>query len=478
MVAKVGVRVAIVAFVVVLAGVAAALIALSGHLTPAPPAGAPAITCASSAAGAGAPGAPDSTALGNWTTYHGSNARTGDVATAGSIGAVHAAWSRPIALDGQVYAEPLVCGATVFVATENNTVYAINDTNGTILWKTHVGTPVEASTLPCGDIGPVSGITGTPVIDVATRTLYAVAFLPPAVHELFGLDTATGAVTSQVNVTPPGSTANVEQQRGALLLLGDEVYVPYGGLYGDCGPYHGWVVGASTDGSSALLSYQVPTGRAGGIWAPGGIALGPNGNLYVTTGNSDATATFDYGDAVIELSPGLTEVSYFAPTNWAQLNANDIDLGSLAPTVLANGDIFQVGKAGVGYLLSGTDLGGIGGSVTNQSVCSGAYGGTARVGSLVLVPCTNGLVAVSVNAESFSTDWTTAPFSTGSPIVTGSVAWTIDVNTAHLLGFNLTTGSQLFSLPLGAANHFCTPAATPGELFVTGGDQLFAFDLS
>jgi len=414
---------------------------------------------------------------GNWTTYHGSDARSG-YEFQQSFSTVRPSWAGPAALDGQIYAEPLVCGPSIYVATENNSVYAINASTGAIEWRTHLGDPVMSSTLPCGDIGPVSGITGTPVIDAESDTLYVVAFEPPADHVLYSISLGSGVVTGSTDVNPPGSTPNVEQQRGALALLNGVVYVPYGGLFGDCGAYHGWVVGVPTSGSKALLSYEVPTGREGGIWGTGGIVVGPNGNLYVATGNSEATQTFDFGDAVIELSPSLEELDYFAPTNWAELNSNDIDLGSLTPTVLPNGNLFQVGKEGVGYLLNGTHLGGIGGAIYNASVCAGAYGGTARVGNVVIVPCTNGLTAVGVGPSSFSLDWTTSSFIAGSPIVTGSVVWAVDTSNAHLLGFDFATGNELYSLPLSSVDHFVSPTAAPGALFVGAGDQVYSFSLT
>ena len=148
------------------------------------------------------------------------------------------------------------------------------------------------------------------------------------------------------------------------------------------------------------------------------------------------------------------------------------------PTILPNGDVFQIGKAGVGYILSGTDLGGIGGQLYNASVCSGAYGGTARVGQSIIVPCTNGLTDVLVGGSAFSVAWQTSEFDSGSPIVTGDVVWAVDISDADLLGFNLSSGHQVFSFPLGSADHFITPAAAPGSLFVAGGSQLYAFELA
>jgi outer membrane protein assembly factor BamB len=377
-----------------------------------------------------------------------------------------------------VYAEPLVCGNSVYVATEENTVYAVNASTGTVIWHTNLGTPVTSSTLPCGDIGPTTGITGTPVIDVATGTLYAVAFLSPHQHVLFGLNVANGSMVSRVGVDPAGADPTVEQQRGALTLANGYVYLVYGGLDGDCGDYHGWVVGAPVSGSGGLVSYQVPTHREGGIWGTGGMGVAANGSLYVATGNGDSTTTFDHGDAVIELSPTLTELGYFAPTNWIQLNEQDTDLGSVAPTVLPNGDVFQIGKGGVGYLLSGTDLGRIGGQINETNVCDGAYGGTAHDGFSIFVPCLDGVFDVVANATNLSVAWQTTAFDAGSPIVTGNVVWSVDISSAKLLGFNITNGQQLFSFPLGSVDHFISPAAAPGALYVGAGSQVYAFDLS
>lgn len=464
--------VAIVTVVAVLAAGIGAYVAFGS-----PSSSSPSTTFKGSPAGCGTEadaGGPNATA-GNWTTYHGTPSRGGFLPTA-NVTAVRPLWGGPVGLDGQVYAEPLTCGNAIFVATEQNWVYALNASTGSILWSRFLGAPMPGSALPCGDIDP-SGITGTPVIDVGTGTLYAVAFLNPGAHVLFGLSIRNGSVLSQVGVDAPNMNPLVEQQRGALLLDDGVVYIPYGGLYGDCGQYHGWVVGANTDGSSTLLSYQVPTGREGGIWGTAGIALGPNGDLYVATGNSDATETFDFGDAVIELSPSLTELSYFAPTNWAHLNSGDIDLGSVAPTVLPNGDIFQVGKEGIGYLLSGGNLGGVGAQLFNESICSGGYGGTATVGDSVLVPCDSGLVRVDVGPRNFSEAWSTPGFDSGSPIVTGDIVWAVNISSAHLIGFSLSTGAPLFSFALGTVDHFISPGAAPGMVFVGAGSQIYGFGL-
>jgi outer membrane protein assembly factor BamB len=415
------------------------------------------------------------TDYGNWTTYHKGNGRSG-FERLGNISAVTAGWKFP-GLDGQAYAEPLVLGEFVYVATENDSVYAINALDGSLLWRTHLGDPVPGGSLPCGNIDP-SGITGTPVIDNATQTIFVVAFVNPGHHVLFGLDLESGMVVSRQAVDPQGADPTVEQQRGALALFDGVVYIPYGGLYGDCGNYHGWVVGASANGTTPLLSYQVPTNREGGIWASGGLTVSAIEGIFVATGNGDSTTTFDHGDSVIELSESLQEQEYFAPANWARLNAGDTDLGSLAPTILPNGDVFQAGKEGVGYLLSGTALGGIGGQIYSAGVCSGAYGGTAHAGQSIFVPCTNGLVEVVAGASNFTLGWRTPSFFAGSPIITGNVVWVVDVDNGNLMGYSLSAGAQLYTFSLGSAVHFCTPSAGDGELFVVGGTELFSFALS
>lgn len=411
----------------------------------------------------------------NWTTYHGDLTRTGDYPD-GAITHAATTWSGPVTLDGQIYAEPLTCGNVLYVATENDSVYALNATNGAIEWRDPLGTPVPGNSLPCGDIDPV-GITGTPVIDASTGVLYAVAFIAPGHHELFSIALSSGTTLDQTTVDPPSDSPLVEEQRGALALDGAEIYIPYGGLYGDCGQYHGFVVAEPTSFNGPLLSYEVPTTREAGIWSPGGISVEANGSLLVATGNGASSTTYDFGDSVIELSTTLQLEDYFAPSNWIQLNQDDTDLGSIAPTILPNGDVFQIGKAGVGDLLNAAHLGGVGGELYEAGVCGGAYGGTAHVGTTIFVPCTDGLYAVTANATNFTVAWQSSAIDAGSPIVTGDIVWCVDISTATLFGFNETSGTSIYSFPLGSADHFISPAAGDGAIFVGAGDQVFEFGI-
>jgi hypothetical protein len=407
----------------------------------------------------------------DWTTYHGSNSRSGDASSTAS--SAQTDWKSQ-GLDGDVYAEPVLCGESLIVATENDTIYSLNVTSGTVIWRTHLGTPMPGSALPCGDIDP-SGITGTPVIDAAAGVVYAVAFETPGVHELVALNLGDGTVRFSKQIDPPGANPLVEQERGALSLADGRVYIPYGGLDGDCGEYHGWVVGINADGSGNLLSYEVQSQREAGIWAPSGAAVDGSGDVYVATGNGASNSQFDYGDSVIELSPTLVQLGYFAPTNWVQLNQGDTDLGSVGPLLLGNGDIFQIGKEGVGYLLNATSLGGIGGQLYSGQVCSSVFGGTAAAGSMVFVPCTDGLFALSVSGETFQTAWHTPGFSAGPPIITGSTVWTLDTSSGTLYGYAESTGGQLFSFNVGQATRFTTPSFGDGRVYLAAGSEVFAF---
>jgi outer membrane protein assembly factor BamB len=408
-----------------------------------------------------------------WPTYHHDAGRSGVDPKAPAAGTVAKAWTSPN-LDGTVYAEPLVVGDRVIAATEGDMVYALAASTGAVLWSTHLGTPMDGSALPCGNIDP-SGITGTPVIDPAAGLVWVVAFVQPGRHDLVSLDLASGRVRSRRAADPPGANPLEEQERGALTRAAGTVYVPYGGLYGDCGGYHGFVVGFPETGSGASRSWQVPTQREGGLWAPSGPVIGPNGDVYVTTGNAQSTSAFDEGNSVVRLSPGLQQQDVFAPANWADLSASDSDLGSVSPTFVPGGLVFQVGKAGVGYLLSASHLGGIGGELFSAPVCDAAFGGTAVSGSRVFVPCRDGLVALDVGSgPRFGVAWRHQGAGAGSPVVAGGVVWVVDTD-GRLWGLDQSNGRVRASENLGGVTHFPSLAIGGGQLFVPTGARIVSY---
>ena len=433
----------------------------------------------------------------SWLTYHMNLARDGYDEDEPSYQTVapSLAWKSQM-LDGAIYAEPLIYKGSVYAVTENNSVYALSETTGQIVWRTNLGAPVPGNTLPCGDIDP-SGITSTPVIDPNLDEIFVVAYLyPQQNHVLFALNTGDGGIIFQRNVNPPGVSPLTEQQRAALSLANDTIYIPFGGLAGDCGVYHGYLLGVHEDNSSPTLSYQVPTMREGAIWAPAGVAIDSNG-IYAATGNGASnTSAYDFSDAVVHLSFNLTETDYFAPANWVMLSNYDLDLGSVDPTLLGNNTIFQIGKQGIGYLLNESNLGGVGGQEYSAQVCDGSYGGTAYVPPVIYVPCTNGMFAITISESpnpSFAVLWNNTNFDAGSPIVAGGAVWTIDQSTGMLYALNPSTGATAFKYQLGgvsvgnstitfkyllgAVEHFETPSSAGGLVFAGAADSIYAFSI-
>jgi outer membrane protein assembly factor BamB len=416
---------------------------------------------------------PPAKASAGWPTYHRDLARGGFDATAPRLGALRRSWSA--GLDGKVYAEPLVAGGLVVAATENDSVYGLEAGSGRVRWRTHLGTPVDGGDLPCGNIDP-SGITGTPAIDARAGVVYVVGFLAPAHHVLAALRLGDGGRLWTRDIDPPGADPEVHQQRAALAVSGGRVYVAYGGLFGDCGDYHGWVLGAPAAGPSGSLgTYRVPTNREGGIWAPSGPAIDARGDLFVSTGNGESTSSFDYGNAVIRLSPDLRPADYFAPRDFAALNAADLDLASVGPLPLPGGRLFAIGKSGVGYLLDTNRLGGIGGSVASRQVCSSAFGGAAYAHSLLYIPCTDGIVALRPASRSFAVAWRGPGFRAGPPIVAGDLVWTVDLDGGRLVGLDARSGRSRASADIGDPPQFSTPSASGGSLYVSGGSSVLGF---
>ncbi len=399
----------------------------------------------------------------DWTTYHRDNTRAGYVAGTPDPRQLTRAWNTH--LDGAVYAEPLVVGGRVIVATEGDSLYALDMHTGKVQWHTNVGRPVGQSTLPCGDIDPL-GITGTLVYDPATGLVFAVAEIQGPAHILVGVDVATGKVRVRRSVDIPSMEPQVHQQRAALALSHNKVYIAYGGLDGDCGNYHGTVVASQTDGQGPLLSYELPTPREGGIWAPSGPTVDEAGNIYVAVGNGSTTqGSWDKTDSILRLSPTLSLKDGFAPTQWPQDNASDADLGSTGPILLPGGLIFADGKSGLGYLLHADALGGVGGQAAMQSICR-SFGGFAASGSHVFVPCTDGLRQVIVGpGATITLGWHASSDITGSPIVGGNTVYSLNSD-GTLYALNAATGTTRATVSVGEVSRFATPALSGNLVFV------------
>jgi len=443
-----------------------------------------------------------------WTTYHHDNARTGYDATASAIVNTNpvSQWNTP--LDSNVYAEPLIWNGMVIAATQNDSLYALNEGTGAVIWHQVVGASVPTHYC-ASEINPI-GITSTPVIDPATNIVYAVGLIngPPIRYQMFARNLADGSNVSgfPVDITPTaqGGTVTLSpteaEQRGALGLANGHVYVPFGGWLGDCGNYHPWVVSVPTSGGALDHVYEPQTSsqREAGIWAAQGMSIDGSGNIYVATGNGGSgsaslpcnTGLYDHGNGVFELSSTLAELSSFAPSNWCTLSQADQDVGSIAPSVLNNNIIFQTGKPGQVWLLHEGALGGFGGqanSSTAISTCASGgsvFGGAAYVYPDVYIACNSSgsLQALTVNSGTpplgFSTHWAAGGFTPGPPIVEGGLVWTLNIGGSALYGYN-TSGTRVVNvtLPQGV-HHFSTPAADGDWIFVPQATSISGFNFA
>jgi outer membrane protein assembly factor BamB len=419
---------------------------------------------------------PHVDATSSWTVYHGNPLGTGADTSGVTFNPPSPAWTSAH-LDGQTYGEPLEATGRVFVATENDTVYALAADTGAVLWSTHLGTPVPHTDLPCGDISPTVGITGTPVVDVARGEIFVVADElaggVPA-HVLVGLNLYTGVSLLNVAVDPPGQDPADILQRTGLNLSDGHVVFGYGGNDGDCATYSGWVASVPEGGGTPGYYQAVPIGHDGAVWMGGAAPeVDAAGNIWVATGNGSSSTPYDFSDSVLELSPGLARTQYFAPDTWQNDNGNDLDLGSSSPALLSDGTVLQVGKSSTAYLLNQSGLGGIS-HPAELSVCgSDADGGDAISGSVVYVPCGNGVEAVQTS-PALSMQWQTSSGAHGSPITAGGLVWSIGGST--LYGLNPASGAPVWSVSVGGqANHFPTPSVGDGLLLAPNTDQVVAF---
>ncbi len=331
-------------------------------------------------------------------TYHGALDRSGRYVVPGltydRARAMRLDDSFHAAFQGNVYAQPLLwrrpgsSQGELIVATENNEVIALDAKSGAQIWKRALGPPVPRSALPCGNISPL-GVTGAPVIDDRRATLYLDAMVMRAKgprHEIYALSLADGSVEPGWPVDVAAAVGvrfnpRLQNQRGALALFESKVFVAFSGHWGDCGAYHGFVVGVSLDDPRKVASFSTRA-RGGGIWAQGGVS-GDGQSLFAVTGNTFgpfgwfSEFTWRDGEAVMRLSPDLAHPTetrdYFAPSDWRQLDRRDLDLGGTAAIPIdvtgAKGVrklIFTVAKSGQAYLLDRENLGGVGGALVSS----------------------------------------------------------------------------------------------------------------
>jgi hypothetical protein len=464
----------------------------------------------------------------NVITYHGAADRSG-LYVAPTLTWTKAATVRVdpgfhATVDGAVYSQPLYWippggGAPrIIAATENNEVYALDARTGAQIWETSLGSPVPLSMLPCGNIDPM-GVTGTPTIDPTAGIVYLEAFVQTAAsgprHLVFGLALDTGQVTPgwPVDVATGLATQGLgfnnapQGQRSALTLVNGKLYVPYAGHWGDCGAYHGTVVGLDL-AQPAVFGAWSTQAEAGGSWGQSGVAF-DGSSMFVTTGNAKgSSSSWGGSEAIVRLQPTLGNptgtADFFAPQNWPELDLADLDLGATSaipvdvPTVPVVARVLALGKDGNAYLLDRANLGGIGGQiamtrVSNNKITTAmaTYPGAtaARVAfEGVGAACPSGqsgnLVMLKITASAIATAWCAAFHGHGAPIVTTTngkanpIVWVAGTNgDGKLYGFRGTDGALLAAVAGGSApiQKFQTVLWANGRFYVAADGAIYAF---
>src|SRR6266850_7337837 len=424
-------------------------------------------------------------------------------------------------ISGNVYAQPLYIeggpnGPMIITVTELNNVYALDATTGLPIWsRTDIGPPVP--TTPCGGFNP-TGITGTPVVDLTSRRLFFDALINgnPTKHFIYSLDVDTGVTTPgwpvDVNATviyngiPFVSFA--QEERGGLALVNGIVYVSYSGYVGDCGNYHGWVVGVDINNPSTVHGWAT-TAIGGGIWGHGGVASDGT-NMFVVTGNTFNTGgNWMGGEAIIRLQAGPTwtgqPTDYWAPTNWFSLDNSDTDVGGVSATVIdvpgatPSQLVLALGKDRNAYLLNRNNLGGITAPLAQASVSGTTLRGTSAVtyhtsqGTyFAFHDDGNAVTAYKITAPNppgIVSAWSMGQSGRGSPWVTttdgtnNAIVWVAGVQgDQRLHGYNADTGAVVYAG--GGSNELMTGTrqwntgiVARGRIYFGADNKVYAFKL-
>jgi Bacterial Ig-like domain (group 3) len=355
------------------------------------------------------------------TTYHYDNYRTGwnqneTVLTQANVGNATFGLLQKVTLDDQVDAQPLVVPAVtitagnyqgthdvVYVATENNSVYAIDVHSGTVLLSSNFGTPVPRP-LGCTNNGPNVGINSTPVIDLSTHTLYVMVYTKDTTGPTYRLhalnlgsltDNVTPQVVTASHTLSDGSTFNFnatyQRQRPGLLLANGSIYAGFGSFCDYAKLSRGWLLGWTAGSLTPFTSNQINDQLAtspntfflSSIWMSGyGPPADDSGNVLFVTGNSDQSGTTYDGitniqESVVKVPSTLgTVTDLFTPMNQSTLDKDDEDFGSGGVLVLPDQPgstphlAVAAGKYGTMYLMNEDDLGGYS---TTQNNVLGTY---------------------------------------------------------------------------------------------------------
>jgi outer membrane protein assembly factor BamB len=466
----------------------------------------------------------------NVTQFHNHSSRDGLYIDTAFTPSAAANLARDLNFDGTiigvVYAQPLYiedgpCGrAMVIAVTLSNNVYALDAVDGSIIWQRNVGDPVDHDDLHCDPKFDPTGIVGTPVVDLSSRALFFDAMITPdggttKKHLIFSLDVNTGDINPgwPVDVEATASynginfTAEIQQQRPALGIVGNILYVGYGSMRDHC-DYHGWLIGVPIDNPASVTAWATDA-IGGAIWAVGGVASDGK-NPFVSTGNTRSPPTWGGGEAVIRFQPGPifsgTPTDYWAPTNWQSLDQSDTDLGSSGPLLVdvpgatPSHLIVAMGKDRKVYLVNRDNLGGI-----TQPVASAQLGNSPILQAAVTYRTNQGTYVAfhaegsnlsgfritAANPPAMITEWTVIQNGRGSPFVTSTdgsnnmIVWIVGADVGgdqRLHGFDGETGAVVFSGGgpnelMEGTHRFNAGIAARGRIYIANDNKVYAFAL-
>jgi hypothetical protein len=432
---------------------------------------------------------------------------------------------------GNVHSSPLYVQngpggkGTFYVATESNNVYAIDEATGAQVWTASAGSEAGSTGAGCGNIGPI-GITGTPAIDATTRLMVFSAatsttkggVIDKQTIHAWSIDDGKEAwnldVSTMSDPVVGAFDPSVHNQRSAVLIVGGVAYVSWGGFYGDCGPYHGWIVGVPLSGPAGAKAYATPAGECG-MWGAGGPASDGT-SIFMATGNGgDFMGSWGGAFSVLKLQPGPVFAGG-ASNYWHAVNdTGDVDLGGSAPLIVdAPGMtpsqlVVQLGKDGFAYLIDRANMGGdvspVGSAqVMNDEISNAAAWATIPSGTYIAMVGNNGgagnncktgsgqLVVVKIDPAApgkVSSAWCADNQGGGSPSISTSdgahdpLVWTMGTDTGwggaasnQLHAWDLETGAPVAmgSDTLGNTRHFTAPIVVHGRVIIGGDDRLYA----
>ncbi len=422
-------------------------------------------------------------------------------------------------ISGNVHAQPLYIeggphGPMVIVVTASNNVYALNADTGIPIWsRTDIG-PAVTSGLNCGNISPV-GIIGTPVVDLTSRSLFFDALIQgnPIKHFVYSLNVDTGATNANwpvdLNNAGIGFTSLDQEDRGALALVNGIVYVPFSGYLGDCGNYHGWVVGVHIDDPSMVGGWATAASK-GGIWGHSGVASDGT-NMFVITGNTVTSPgnPWSGGEAIVRLQAGPTftgnPTDFWAPANWQSLDNTDTDLGGCSailidvPNATPSQLVLALGKDGNAYLVNRNNLGGVAGPVVSAGVdgtmrgqSSATY--TTGQGTYFVFRADGGsqikaYKITATNPPAIVFAWSQSQSGQGSPWVTmtdstnNAIVWVVGAQGDNRLhGYNGDTGAVVYAG--GGNNELMTGTrkwnsgmVARGSIYVANDNKVYKFSV-